>query len=45
MIYAMRRRLPGNNFDKEQIRVQLQLLDANFDVVTVYEAMDIFHLK
>ena len=35
MIYAVRRRLPGNNFDKEQIRVQLLLLDANFDVVTV----------
>ena len=35
MIYAVRRRLPGNNFDKEQIRVQLQLLDANFDVVTI----------
>ena len=33
IIYAVRRRLPGNNFDKEQIRVQLQLLDANFDVV------------
>ena len=31
-----------NNFDKEQIRVQLQL-NANFDVVTVYGAMDIFH--
>ena len=45
MIYAVRRRLPGNNFDKEQIRVQLQLLDANFDVVTVYGAMDIFHVK
>ena len=44
-IYAARRRLPGNNFDKEQIRVQLQLLDANFDVVTVYGAMDIFHVK
>ena len=44
MIYAVRRRLPGNNFDKEQIRVQLQLLDANFDVV-VYGAMDIFHVK
>ena len=29
-IYAVRRRLPGNNFDKEQIRVQLQLLDANY---------------
>ena len=41
----MRRRLPGNNFDKEQIRVQLQLLDANFDVVTVSGAMDIFHVK
>ncbi len=36
MIYAVRRRLPGNNFDKEQIRVQLQLLDANFDVVTIW---------
>ena len=35
----------GNNFDKEQIRVQLQLLDANFDVLTVYGAMDIFHVK
>ena len=37
IIYMLcdRRRLPGNNFDKEQIRVQLQLLDANFDVVTV----------
>ena len=45
MIYAVRRRLPGNNFDKEQIRGQLQLLDANFDVVTVYGAMDIFHVK
>ena len=45
MIYAVRRRLPGNNFDKEQIRVQLQLLDANFDVLTVYGAMDIFHVK
>ena len=44
-IYAVRRILPGNNFDKEQIRVQLQLLDANFDVVTVYGAMYIFHLK
>ena len=33
-----------NNFDKEQIRVQLQL-NANFDVVTVYGAMDIFHLN
>ena len=43
MIYAVRRRLPGNNFDKEKICVQLQLLDANFDVVTVYGAMDIFH--
>ena len=32
---AVRTSLPGNNFDKEQIRVQLQLLDANFDVVTV----------
>ena len=42
-IYAVRRRLPGNNFDKEQIRVHLQLLDANFDVV--YGAMDIFHVK
>ena len=39
MIYAVRRRLPWNNFDKEQIRVQLQLLDANFDVVTVYGAI------
>ena len=37
---AVRRRLPENNFDKEQIRVQRQLLDANFDVVTVYGAMD-----
>ena len=45
MIYAVRRRLPGNNFDKEQICGQLQLLDANFDVVTVYGAMDIFHVK
>ena len=45
MIYAVRRRLLGNNFDKEQIRVQLLLLDANFDVVTVYGAMDIFHVK
>ena len=44
-IYAVRRRLPGNNFDKEQIRVQLQLLDANFYVLTVYGAMDIFHVK
>ena len=44
-IYAVRSRLPGNNFDKEQIRVQLQLLDANFDVVTVYGTMDIFHVK
>ena len=36
MIYAVRRRLPGNNFDKEQIRVQLQLhVGANFDVVIV----------
>ena len=42
---AVRRRLPGNNFDEEQIRVQLQLLDANFDVVTVCGAMDIFHVK
>ena len=44
-IYAVRRRLPGNNFDKEQIRVQLQPLEAHFDVVTVYGAMDIFHVK
>ena len=29
----------------EQIRVQLQLLDANFDVVTADGAMDIFHVK
>ena len=29
-------RLPGNNFDKEQMRVQLQLLDANFDVVSIW---------
>ena len=34
-----------SKFDKEQILVQLQLLDANFDVVTAYRAMDIFHLK
>ena len=33
---AVRRRLPGNNFDREHIRVQLQLLDANFDVVTIW---------
>ena len=33
------------DFDKEQIHVQLQLLDTNFDVVTVYGAMDIFHVK
>ncbi len=26
-------------------KFQLQLLDANFDVVTVYGAMDIFHVK
>ena len=45
IIYAVRRRLPGNNFDKEQIRVLLQLLDANFYVLTVYGAMDIFHVK
>ncbi len=45
MIYAVRRRLPGNNFDKEQIRAQLQLLDANFDVVAAYEAMDIFPVE
>ena len=45
MIYAVRRRLPGNNFEKEEIRVQLQLLDPNFDFVTVYGAMDIFHVK
>ena len=47
MIYAVRRRLPGNNFDKEQIHVglQLHLLDANFDAVTVYGAMYIFHVK
>ena len=45
-LYAVRRRLPGNNFDKEQIHVkQLLQLDANFDVVTVYGAMDIFHVK
>ncbi len=42
MIYAVRRRLPGNNFDKEQIRVQLHLLDANFDVVTVFGACDVY---
>ena len=42
MIYAVRRRLPGNNFDKEQIRVQLQLLDANFDIVTVSGAMKVY---
>ena len=35
-LYVVRRRLPGNNFDTEQIRVQLQLLDANFDVVTIW---------
>ncbi len=41
MIYnAVWRRLPGNNFDKEQVRVQLQLLDANFDVVTVGPYME-----
>ena len=34
-----------SKFDKEQILVQLQLFDANFDVVTSYGAMDIFHLK
>ena len=46
MIYAVRRRVPGNNFDKEQIRVQLQLhVGANSDVVTVYGAIDIFHVK
>ena len=45
MIYAVRRRLPGNNFDNEQIRVQLQLLDANFDVVTVYGAIYLSRMR
>ncbi len=31
--------------DKEQIRVQLQLLGVDFDVVTADGAMDIFHMK
>ena len=33
------------NFDKEQIRVHLQLLGANFYVVTVYGAMDRVYLS
>ena len=33
------------NSTKNKIIVQLQLLDANIDVVTAYGAMDIFHLK
>ena len=32
-------------FDKEQPRVQLQLLGANFNVVTADGAMNIFHGK
>ena len=31
--------------DKEQIRVQLQLLGVDFDVVTADGAMSIFHMK
>ncbi len=42
---AVRRRLPGNNFDREHIRVQLQLLDANFDVVTVYGAIYLSRMR
>ena len=33
------------DFDKEQIRVQLQLLGVDFDVVTADGAMTIFHVK
>ncbi len=33
------------DFDKEQLRVQLQLLGANFDVVTTVGSMDVLHLK
>ena len=34
-----------SDFDKEQLRVQLQLLAANFVVVTADGAVNIFHVK
>ena len=34
-----------SDFDKKQYRVQLQLLGANFDVVTADGVMNMFHLK
>ena len=34
-----------SDFDNEHIRTQLQLLGANFDVVTAGGAMNIFHVK
>ena len=34
-----------SDFDNKQLRVQLQLLGTNFDVVTADGAMNMFHLK
>ena len=34
-----------SDFDNKQLRVQQQLLCANFDVVTADGAMNMFHLK